>query len=118
MPGPATLASLGDIMQLAYVPSDFDAALKHWTEVIGAGPFFLLPNMSLPGGRYRGEASDPAGAVIDPTTLARAASLGLDPARSLADNDSTGFFEALGDLLQPGPTLTNVNDCRVILIEP
>ena len=44
--------------------------------------------------------------------------LGLDPARSLADNDSTGFFEALGDLLQPGPTLTNVNDCRVILIEP
>ena len=48
----------------------------------------------------------------------RAAEIGLDPARSLADNDSTGFFEALGDLLQPGPTLTNVNDCRVILIEP
>jgi len=54
-----TLASLGDIMQLAYVPSDFDAAVKHWTEVIGAGPFFLLPNVSLPGGRYRGAASDP-----------------------------------------------------------
>jgi hydroxypyruvate reductase len=50
--------------------------------------------------------------------LGRAAAIGLDPARSLADNDSTGFFEALGDLLQPGPTLTNVNDCRVILIEP
>ncbi|HMO73858.1 MAG TPA: VOC family protein [Sphingopyxis sp.] len=59
MPGPGTLASLGDIMQLAYVPSDFDAAVKHWTEVMGAGPFFLLPNMSLPGGRYRGEPSDP-----------------------------------------------------------
>ena len=65
-----------------------------------------------------GEATDPAGAVVDPQTLARAAAIGLDPARSLADNDSTGFFEALGDLLQPGPTLTNVNDCRVILIEP
>lgn len=65
-----------------------------------------------------GEASDPAGAFIDPQTLVRAAEIGLDPARSLADNDSTGLFEALGDLLQPGPTLTNVNDCRVILIEP
>ncbi len=65
-----------------------------------------------------GEASDPAGAVIDATTLARGAALGLDPARSLAENDSTGFFEPLGDLLRTGPTLTNVNDCRVILIEP
>lgn len=65
-----------------------------------------------------GEASDPAGALIDETTLARAVALGLDPARSLADNDSTGFFEPLGDLLRTGPTLTNVNDCRVILIEP
>lgn len=54
-----TLASLGDVMQLAYVPSDFDAAVRHWTEVIGAGPFFLLPNVALPGGRYRGEPSDP-----------------------------------------------------------
>ncbi len=54
-----TLASLGDVMQLAYVPSDFDAAVRHWTEVIGAGPFFLLPDVSLPGGRYRGAPSDP-----------------------------------------------------------
>ncbi len=65
-----------------------------------------------------GEASDPAGALVDPTTLARAAALGLAPAQSLAENDSTGFFAALGDLLQTGPTLTNVNDCRVILINP
>ncbi|MBR3192318.1 MOFRL family protein, partial [Bosea sp. (in: a-proteobacteria)] len=65
-----------------------------------------------------GEATDPAGAVIDETTLARARALGLDPAQSLAQNDSTGFFSALGDLLQTGPTLTNVNDCRVILIDP
>ncbi|RDJ21728.1 glycerate kinase [Bosea caraganae] len=65
-----------------------------------------------------GEATDPAGAVIDPTTLARAKALGLVPAQSLANNDSTGFFEALGDLLRTGPTLTNVNDCRVVLIDP
>ncbi|MBN9446965.1 MAG: DUF4147 domain-containing protein, partial [Bosea sp.] len=65
-----------------------------------------------------GEASDPAGAIIDETTLARARALGLDPAQSLRDNDSTGFFEGLGDLLRTGPTLTNVNDCRIILIDP
>jgi glycerate 2-kinase len=65
-----------------------------------------------------GEATDPAGALIDPTTLARAEALGLVPAQSLAENDSTGFFEPLGDLLRTGPTLTNVNDCRVILIDP
>lgn len=59
MPGPKSLASLGDIMQLAFVPSDFGAAIRHWTGVMGAGPFFLLPNVSLPGGRYRGEPSDP-----------------------------------------------------------
>jgi len=64
-----------------------------------------------------GSASDPAGAIVDETTLARARALGLDPAASLADNDSTGFFEALGDLLLPGPTRTNVNDCRVILVD-
>lgn len=65
-----------------------------------------------------GEATDPAGALVDPTTLARAGALGLVPAQSLAENDSTGFFESLGDLLRTGPTLTNVNDCRVILIDP
>lgn len=65
-----------------------------------------------------GAASDPAGALIDASTLARAAAAGLDAGSMLANNDSTGFFEVLGDLLTPGPTLTNVNDCRVILIDP
>ncbi len=65
-----------------------------------------------------GSASDPAGAMIDPGTLARASARGIDAGTFLARNDSTGFFEPLGDLLTPGPTLTNVNDCRVILIEP
>ncbi len=64
-----------------------------------------------------GHADDPAGAFIDETTLSRAGALGLDPAAFLADNDSTGFFERLGDLLRPGPTYTNVNDFRAILVE-
>lgn len=63
-----------------------------------------------------GDAADPAGAFVDETTLARAAALGLDAAARLDDNDSTGFFEPLGDLLTCGPTRTNVNDCRIILV--
>jgi len=64
-----------------------------------------------------GAATDPAGAFVDETTLARAAAAGLDAATFLSDNDSTGFFEVMGDLHSPGPTLTNVNDCRIILVE-
>jgi len=64
-----------------------------------------------------GSADDPAGALIDATTLARARSLGLDPASFLADNDSTGFFSRLGDLVETGPTCTNVNDFRAILVD-
>jgi len=65
-----------------------------------------------------GSASDPAGAVIDQTTFAKMKSLGLSPAAYLANNDATTFFSATGDLLLTGPTLTNVNDVRVILIDP
>jgi glycerate 2-kinase len=64
-----------------------------------------------------GAATDPAGALIDETTLARARPLGLDGAALLKDNDSTNFFERLGDLVTPGPTRTNVNDCRIILVD-
>ena len=63
-----------------------------------------------------GLATDPAGAFVLPSTLRRAREAGIDPAAALADNDSTGFFTAVGDLLEPGPTHTNVNDCRVILV--
>ena len=64
-----------------------------------------------------GRPDDPAGAFVDETTLLRAQSLGLDPQRRLNDNNSTEFFEKLGDLLVPGPTLTNVNDFRAILVD-
>jgi len=64
-----------------------------------------------------GSAEDPAGAYVDGGTAGRARELGLDPAAFLADNDSTGFFERLGGLLRPGPTFTNVNDFRAILVD-
>jgi glycerate 2-kinase len=64
-----------------------------------------------------GSASDPAGAAIDGTTLERARALGLDPAQFLADNDSTGFFTRIGDLVETGPTCTNVNDFRAIVVD-
>lgn len=65
----------------------------------------------------RGLPADPAGAFVDCTTLARARSRGLDPAAFLANNDSSAFFAVLGDLLMPGPTFTNVNDFRAILVD-
>lgn len=58
-----------------------------------------------------------AGALISPSTLERARKLGLDPWTELSNNNGHGFFEKLGDQLVPGPTLTNVNDLRVILID-
>ncbi len=61
-------------------------------------------------------SEDNAGALISPDTLARAEASGIDAKALLADNDPYGFFAALGDLLMTGPTLTNVNDFRAVLI--
>jgi hydroxypyruvate reductase len=58
-----------------------------------------------------------AGAVLAPDSLARAWRLGVRPRDALDDNDGHGFFGALGDSVVTGPTLTNVNDFRAILIE-
>ena len=58
-----------------------------------------------------------AGACLAPDTLARAWALGMRPRDSLAANDGHGFFEALRDSVITGPTLTNVNDFRAILID-
>jgi glycerate 2-kinase len=59
---------------------------------------------------------DNAGAVVTPDTLARAQALGLKAAEYLDRNDAYSFFRALGDLVVPGPTFTNVNDFRALLI--
>ncbi|MEO7939973.1 MAG: MOFRL family protein, partial [Burkholderiaceae bacterium] len=56
------------------------------------------------------------GAFVEPQTLARAAALGMKVETYLDRNDAYGFFEPLGDLVFTGPTFTNVNDFRAILV--
>ena len=56
------IAELGEVMQLAFVPEDFDAAVRHWTQLMGVGPFFLMEGIHLEGMKYRGE---PTEAVFD-----------------------------------------------------
>lgn len=63
-------------------------------------------------------AAEVAGAIITPTTLAEAEAKAIDPAAALASNDAHSFFHALGAQVLTGPTLTNVNDFRAILIHP
>jgi glycerate 2-kinase len=62
-------------------------------------------------------SEDNAGALIYPDTLAHAKKAGINPKAMLANNDPYTFFKGIGDLLETGPTLTNVNDLRAILIE-
>ena len=62
-------------------------------------------------------SEDNAGAIFSPDSLARAEAMGVSAKEQLAANDAYGYFEALGDLVVSGPTLTNVNDFRAILIE-
>lgn len=52
------LSSIGPVMQIAFVPEDFDSALRYWTEVMGVGPFFLMENIQLEAMRYKGASSD------------------------------------------------------------
>lgn len=63
-------------------------------------------------------AEEVAGAVIDPTSLERARAVGLDPIASLDKNDAHTLFRAIGDQVVTGPTLTNVNDFRAVLVLP
>ncbi|MDE2478742.1 MAG: glycerate kinase, partial [Betaproteobacteria bacterium] len=62
-------------------------------------------------------AEDIAGALLRPDTLERARAAGIRAADSLDDNDGHGFFSALGDSVLTGPTMTNVNDFRAILVQ-
>jgi len=61
---------------------------------------------------------DNAGAILLPDSIARAVAAGVSLKAALAENDAYGFFRALGDLIVTGPTLTNVNDFRAILVLP
>lgn len=61
-------------------------------------------------------SEDNAGALVWPETLARARAAGIDPKAALANNDAYTLFSATGDLVMTGPTLTNVNDFRAVLV--
>ena len=52
------LSAIGPVMQMAFVPKDFDAAITYWTETMGVGPFFLMENIKLEDLRYLGAPSD------------------------------------------------------------
>lgn len=58
MAGIGSIKALGDIIQMAYLPEDFDATLRYWTETVGVGPFFLMENIQLGDMRYRGQPTD------------------------------------------------------------
>lgn len=77
------------------------------------------PNISAIAGDTDGidGSEDNAGAIVTADTIARAKARGLDAKAFLANNDAYSFFEALGDLIVTGPTRTNVNDFRAILVE-
>lgn len=76
-------------------------------ETMGGLADTLLITLATDGGDG---PTDAAGALVSGETLARSRALGLDPAEHLTRNDSYPFFNALGDLIKPGPTFTNIND--------
>ena len=73
---------------------------------------FLTPGVS----RNCGAIGSGSAGILAPDALARAAKAGLSARKLLANNDGYSFFEALDDLVVTGPTRTNVNDYRVILM--
>ncbi|HMO58281.1 MAG TPA: DUF4147 domain-containing protein [Roseiflexaceae bacterium] len=82
-------------------------------EPLAGLPEVLLVTLATDGGDG---PTDAAGAVVHGATAGRAAELGLNPAAHLAHNDAYPFFDALGDLLRPGPTHTNVNDLALLFL--
>ncbi|MEM7666988.1 MAG: VOC family protein [Pseudomonadota bacterium] len=89
------IAGLGEVMQLAFVPKDFDAAVRHWTEVMGVGPFFLMEGIHLEGMKYHGE---PTEAVFD-LALAYWGDLQIELIRPRDDHPSiySGEYAAVND---------------------
>lgn len=56
--GPGPLKGLGDVIQLAFFPTDFDATMKYWIETVGVGPFFVLNDVRLDDMKYKGQPTD------------------------------------------------------------
>lgn len=52
------ISAIGPVMQIAFVPDNFEAAIMHWTQVMGVGPFYLIENIKLPDSRYMGQPNE------------------------------------------------------------
>ena len=111
-------------LALALQPEDDREAAAGWGAGAGRRPGVKAGGRGGPPRSVYGLAADTdgidgtednAGALLYPDTLARARAAGISPEECLVANDSYAFFAALGDLLQTGPTRTNVNDFRAIL---
>lgn len=86
MTTPKSIAALGPIGQLAFMPSDFDAAIRYWTQTMGVGPFYMMENVALGDCRYRGQ---PTGSVF---TIAIAYWGDVQIELIRAENDEPGIY--------------------------
>jgi methylmalonyl-CoA/ethylmalonyl-CoA epimerase len=96
------LSAIGPVMQIAFAPKDFDVALKHWTETMGVGPFFLMENIVLEDLRYRGEPSN----FVFSLALAYWGDIQIELIRR--ENDAPSIYDGkLGDALHHTCILTD-----------
>jgi methylmalonyl-CoA/ethylmalonyl-CoA epimerase len=107
------ISAIGPVMQIAFVPADFDAAIQHWTQVMGVGPFFLIENIRLEGMRYLGRPSD----CIFTIALAYWGDIQVELIRQ--ENDSPSIYLGKeGGALHHSCVLTdNINHARRIAID-
>jgi methylmalonyl-CoA/ethylmalonyl-CoA epimerase len=107
------ISAIGPVMQIAFAPADFDAALKYWTETMGVGPFFLMENIALEDLRYRGEPSD----FVFSLALAYWGDIQIELIRR--ENDSASIYDGrIGDALHHSCVLTDdIEKARTIAIE-
>lgn len=112
-PAPAALAQAGQALRgNGKGGRNTELALAAVSELVDF-PGVMLVTLATDG---EDGPTDAAGAVVTGESFRRAAKLGLQPGSFLARNDSYSFFAALGDLLKPGPTGTNVNDLTFLFI--
>ena len=80
------LTALGPVGQLAYLPTDLDAAVRYWTQTMGVGPFYLLENVALGGMKYRGQPTD----AVFSIAIAYWGDVQIELIR--AENDAPGIY--------------------------
>lgn len=95
------LSAIGPVMQIAFAPKDFDAALRHWTQVMGVGPFYMLENIALEDMRYRGQPSD----FVFSIAIAYWGDMQIELIRP--ENDAPSIYDGLREGVHHTCTLTD-----------